>query len=313
MLAFIFKRLLELIPVLAVVALVVFSIVHLTPGDPARVMLGDLATEAEVARLREAMGLDQPIYVQFATWFLGLLRGDLGQSITFERPVLTAIIERAEPTITLTIFSLLIAVAVGITTGVASAAQRNKPADQLLSVVALLGVSIPNFWFGLVLILIFAVSLGWLPPAGFVSVRTDIVESLRYLVLPALTLGLSQAALISRMTRSTMLDVFNEDYVRTAVAKGSPPITVVFAHVFRNALIPVLTVIGLVLAALLSGAVVIETVFAIPGLGRLVINSIARRDYPVVQGVVLIVTAAYVFINLVIDLLYVAVDPRVKY
>ena len=310
---YIVRRVLETIPVLLVVAIVVFSITHLSPGDPARVILGDMATEAEVERLQRALGLDRPVVVQFASWFTDALRGDLGQSIFLNRPVLTAIVERAEPTVLLSLLSLIIAVSVGVVTGVLAAINHNRFSDHFLSVIALVGVSMPNFWLGLLLILVFAVQFGWFPAAGYRSLDEGIWQNLRYLLLPAITLGVSQAAIISRITRSTMLDILKEDFVRTAVAKGLPGYVVFLKHAFRNSLIPVITVIGLVLAALLGGAVVVETVFALPGLGRLVITSIARRDYPIIQGTVLIVTAIYVLVNLIVDLLYVVVDPRLKY
>lgn len=313
MTSYIVRRVMETVPVLLVVAIVVFSIVHLSPGDPARVILGDMATEAEVERLQQAMGLDRPIVVQFADWFGNALQGDLGQSIFLNRPVLTAIVERAEPTFMLSLLSLLIAVAVGVITGVVAAINHNRFTDGFLSIVALIGVSVPNFWLGLLLILLFAVQFGWFPPAGYQPLEEGIGQSLRYLMLPAITLGVSQAAIISRITRSSLLDILKEDFVRTATAKGLPGYIVIVKHAFRNSLIPVITVIGLVLAALLGGAVVVETVFAVPGLGRLVITSIARRDYPVIQGTVLIVTTIYVLVNLVVDLLYVAVDPRIRY
>jgi peptide/nickel transport system permease protein len=314
MTSYLIKRIVDMFGVLLVVAIVVFSIIHLTPGDPARVMAGDIATEAEVARIREALGLNQPLHIQFVNWSLNLLRGDLGNSLYLERPVLTAIVERAEPTIILTILSMILAITVGVITGVISAARHNTFTDQLLSVIALVGVSIPNFWLGLILILVFAVNLGWFPSSGYSTIAEGgLWQSLRYLFLPAFALGLSQAALISRITRSSMLDVFRQDFVRTAFAKGLARYAVVYFHVLRNALIPIVTVVGIVLAVLLSGAIIVEVVFAIPGLGRLTIASIARRDYPVIQGVVLVVTVIYVLINLIVDLLYTVIDPRVKY
>lgn len=313
MTSYIVRRILETIPVLLVVAVVVFSIVHLSPGDPARVILGDMATEEEVSRLQEAMGLDRPILVQFGDWFGDAVRGDLGESIFLSRPVLAAIVERIEPTLMLSLLSLVIAVVVGVATGVVAAVNHNKFSDGAFSLLALIGVSVPNFWLGLLLILVFAVQFGWLPPAGYQPLEEGIGQSLRYLLLPAITLGTSQAAIISRITRSSLLDILNQDFVRTATAKGLPKYMVILKHALRNSLVPVITVIGLVLAALLGGAVVVETVFAVPGLGRLVITSIARRDYPVIQGAVLIVTTVYVLVNLGVDLLYGVVDPRIRY
>lgn len=313
MAALVLKRLFDLVPVLLVVAAVVFAIVHITPGDPARVMLGDLATEAEVARLRSTLGLDRPLPVQFVSWLGQLARGDLGDSIFLGRPALTAILERAEPTILLTLTSLFIAAVLGIGFGVVAAVKHGSWIDQLSSLTALIGVSIPNFWFGLLLILSFAVHYGWFPSSGYVSPREGFLRCLYYLALPALTLGISQAALISRITRSAMLDVLKHDFVRTAVAKGLSPRVVIVGHALKNAFVPILTVIGIVLAALLSGAIVVETVFAIPGVGRLVITSIARRDYPVIQGVVIVITVVYVLVNLVVDVMYMVIDPRIRY
>lgn len=311
---YLIRRILEIIPVILVVTVVVFGVLYLTPGDPARVMLGDLASEADIERLRESLGLDRPIYVQYLTFLAGLAQGDLGESLALNRSVLTALAERAEPTIILTLFSLIIAVVVGLATGILSAAYHNRTADQVISTLALVGVSIPNFWLGLLLILVFSVNFGWFPAAGYPPIFEEgLFSSLRHLVLPAIALGLSQASIISRITRSTMLDVFRQDFVRTATAKGLSTRIVVLRHVLVNALIPVLTVIGLVLAALLSGAVVVETVFAIPGLGRLVISSIGRRDYPVIQGIVLVTALIYVIVNLVVDLLYSVIDPRIRY
>lgn len=312
--AYLLRRFIEIIPVLLVVTIVVFTVLHLTPGDPARLMLGDVASEADIERLRESLGLERPLYVQYLNFVGGLLQGNLGESLALDRSVASALLERAEPTIVLTLLSLIIAVVFGVVTGVFSAMYHNRLADQTISTLALVGVSVPNFWLGLILILVFAVELGWFPAAGYPPLAEGgLLKSLRHLILPAIALGLSQAAIISRITRSTMLDVFRQDFVRTAVAKGASQRMVIIRHVLTNALVPVLTVIGLVLAALLSGAVVIETVFAIPGLGRLVISSIARRDYPVIQGIVLVTALVYVLVNLLVDLLYTVVDPRIRY
>ncbi|MEX2540927.1 MAG: ABC transporter permease [Trueperaceae bacterium] len=312
--AYLLRRVIEIVPVLLVVTVVVFGILHLTPGDPARLMLGDIASEEDVTRLRQSLGLERPIYIQYLSFVGGLLRGDLGESLALDRSVLTALLERVEPTIVLTLFSLIIAVVFGVVTGILSAMHHNRWADQFISTLALVGVSIPNFWLGLIFILVFAVEFGWFPATGYPPIaEKGVWRSLWHLVLPAVALGLSQAAIISRITRSTMLDVFQQDFVRTAVAKGASRQIVVVRHVLTNALVPVLTVIGLVLAALLSGAVVVETVFAIPGLGRLVISSISRRDYPVIQGIVLLTALVYVVVNLLVDLLYTVADPRIRY
>jgi peptide/nickel transport system permease protein len=313
MTAYILRRLIALLPVLLIVATVGFFLIYLTPGDPAAVMLGPDATEEELTVLRHAMGLDKPLLVQLYRWYTRVLRGDLGYSIFLQRPVLQAILERIEPTVLLTLLSLVIAVAIGVPAGVVAAVRRNTWLDQASMGVALFGVSVPNFWLGLNLILLFSVYLGLLPVAGYVPLGTSLSGALRTLVLPAVTLGISASALIARMTRSSMLEVLGQDFVRTARAKGNKELRVIWRHALRNAMIPTVTVIGLAMGGLLSGAIVTETVFALPGVGRLVISSVLRRDYPVVQGVLMFIAAIYVLVNLLIDVIYVYLDPRVKY
>lgn len=313
MFGYIVRRLLSVIPVIMVVAVVVFLLVHLTPGDPAAVILGANATTEDVRQLRVQLGLDRSVYVQFARWFTNVLRGDLGESIFLQRPVLQAVAERAEPTLLLTVLSLFIAVVIGVSTGIISAVKRNTLIDQLFLGMAMLGASIPSFWLGLSLILLFAVSLGWFPPAGFEPLSSGLWPSVRYLILPAVALGFPNSALITRITRSSMLEVLNQDYIKVARAKGLAQFAVIAKHALRNAFIPVLTVIGLTFAVLMGGAVVTETVFGIPGVGRLVVQSVLRRDYPVIQGTVLIIASLYVFINLLVDLVYTLIDPRIKY
>mgnify|MGYP000569065734 FL=1 len=313
MLGYVVRRLLVLVPVLLIVATVGFFLIYLTPGDPAAVMLGPDATQEDLAHLRRLMGLDRPLLVQLARWYSRTLRGDLGYSIFLQRPVFQAIVERLEPTLLLTAFSLAIATAIGIPAGVLAAVRRNSWIDQASMGVALFGVSMPNFWLGLNLILIFSVWLGLLPVAGYVPVQQSLAGALRSLVLPAVTLGFSGSALIARMTRSSMLEVLGQDFIRTARAKGNAERRVVFRHALRNAMIPTVTVIGLAMGGLLAGAIVTETVFALPGVGRLVISSVLRRDYPVIQGVLMFIAAIYVLVNLLIDVLYVYLDPRVKY
>jgi peptide/nickel transport system permease protein len=310
---YILKRIASVIPVLLVVAVVVFTLIHLTSGDPAGVMLGDNATPAEIEALRAQLGLDRPLITQFWLWFRNLLRGDLGNSIFLHRPVGQAILERAEPTLMLTFLSLLVAMLIGIPTGLISAVKRNTTTDRLLLTVSLLGASIPSFWLGLGLIYAFAVSLAKLPSAGYQPLADGVWGNIRYLILPSLALGFPNSALITRITRSSMLDVLDQDYVRVARAKGLRRHVVVLRHALRNALVPMLTVIGLTLATLMGGAVVTETVFNIPGVGRLVVQSVMRRDYPVIQGVILVIACLYVFTNLIVDLLYTVVDPRIKY
>lgn len=313
MTGYILRRLIALLPVLLIVATVGFFLIYLTPGDPAAVMLGPDATEDDLDQLRRIMGLDRPLVVQLALWYSRTLRGDLGYSIFLQRPVLQAIAERIEPTALLTLMSLGIAVAIGLPAGMVAAVRRNSWLDQASMGVALFGVSVPSFWLGLNLILVFSVYLGLFPVAGYVPLDESVLGAIRSLVLPAVTLGIGGSALIARMTRSSMLEVLGQDYIRTARAKGSAERRVITGHALRNAMIPTVTVIGLALGGLLAGAVVTETVFALPGVGRLVISSVLRRDYPVVQGVLVFIAAIYVLVNLVIDLLYLYLDPRITY
>lgn len=312
MVKYIIKRILYLLPVLAVVAVVDFVIIHLTPGDPAAVILGSDATDADLARLREQLGLNLPIYTQFLRWLWGVLHGDLGWSIFMDMPVSTAIWQHLWPTVSLTVLAESIAVIVAIPLGVAAAANRGTWLDQTFMTLALLGISIPSFWIGLNFILLFAVQWGWLPAAGYQPLSNGLINHLKYLIMPAVSLGIMQGALIARMTRSSMLEVLNENYIRTAEAKGLKRWVIIFKHALRNAFIPILTVIGLTFAVLIGGAVVTETVFNIPGIGKLVVTSVLRRDYSVIQGAILMTATAYVLINLVIDLLYALIDPRVR-
>jgi peptide/nickel transport system permease protein len=298
---------------MAVVVTVVFLMIHLIPGDPVSVMLGPDATAAQVDATRRALGLDRPIHEQLLLFYGRILRGDLGQSYFLDRPVVTALAERVEPTIVLTLSALLVAVIIGVPAGVVAAAHPGSWWDRVLMLGALLGVCIPGFWLGLNFIYIFAVRLGWLPAAGYTSVWVDPMATARYMVLPAVSLGISQSALIARISRSCMLEALQQDYIRTALAKGLSRRAVTYVHAFRNALVPVVTVVGITMAILISGAVVTEIVFNIPGLGRLIISAILRRDYPVVQGVVLVTAAAYVLINVAVDMLYAFIDPRIRY
>ncbi|MET0441083.1 MAG: ABC transporter permease [Casimicrobiaceae bacterium] len=299
--------------VMAIVATIVFFITRLAPGDPAAIMLGDQATAADIAKLRASYGLDKPLPVQFAYWLAELARGNLGQSIFLQRPVTQALMERAEPTFFLTLVSMLIAAGIGIPCGIVAAVWRGKAVDQAFSGFAMLGASIPSFWFGLILMQIFAVGLGLFPVAGYGNPGAPLVERLHHLVLPSIVLGVVNSALILRFTRASMLDVLSEDHIRTARAKGLPESRVILRHALRNALIPVITVLGLTFALLIGGAIVTETVFGLPGVGNLVVSAVLRRDYPVIQGALLVIAALYVLINLAIDLLYLAVDPRVRY
>ena len=313
MVAYIIRRLLLLIPVLLIVGVVVFTLMHLTPGDPASVMLGRDATPEQKEVLRERLGLNEPIPVQFVAWFTSALRLDFGDSLFIGKPVTAALLDRAEPTGLLALYALTFSLVVAIPAGVIAAVRANSPIDRLLMVVSISGVAIPSFFFGILLILLFAVVLGWLPSGGYVNIRDDPVQHFKYMILPSITLGFAAAGLLARLVRSTMLDVLNEDYVRTAYSKGLAERRVVVAHAFRNALIPVLTIIGISFAGMLGGAVVIEQVFRIPGMGQLLVNSVVRRDIPVVQGAVMTVAAIEVLIMLLIDILYVFIDPRIRY
>jgi peptide/nickel transport system permease protein len=309
---YLMRRLLAAIPVMVMVATAVFLLLFLTPGDPAAVMLGPDARPEQVAELRERMGLNQPVYLQLLGWYGRLLRGDLGQSYFLNKPVAEAVAERAEPTLILTALATLVAMTVGLSLGILSALRRGRWIDTGSMFVAIAGVSMPTFWLGLNLIFVFGVLLQWLPVAGYQPLSAGLWENLRYMILPAITLGVFQAALLARLTRSMMLETLGEDYVRTARAKGLAEMQVVAAHAFRNALIPLLTVIGLIFAALMGGAVITEQVFNVPGVGRLLIQAVGRRDYPLVQGVVMVVAGLYVMINLVVDLLYGYLDPRIR-
>ena len=313
MTTYLFRRLLALIPVMAVVVTIVFFIIHLIPGDPVSVMLGPDATTSQIEETRKAMGLDRPLHEQLLLFYTRILKGDLGHSYFLDRPVTTALWERAEPTIVLTLTSLFVAVAIGVPSGIIAAAYPGSLWDRTLMFSALLGVCIPGFWLSLNFIYLFAVRLGWLPAAGYASVFDDPVAALRYMVMPAVSLGFNQSALIARISRSCMLEVLQQDYIRTARAKGLSQRIVVYVHAFRNALVPVVAVIGITMAILIGGAVVTEIVFNIPGLGRLIISAILRRDYPVVQGVVLVTAASYVLINLAVDMVYAFIDPRIRY
>ncbi len=312
MLRFLLNRLGGMAVVLAVVAVGVFVIVRVMPGDPAAILVGADATPEAAAEMRASLGLDRPLPVQFVIWAGALLHGDLGQSIFLGRPVLQALGERAEPTLLLTLLSLAIAVAVALPAGIVSAVFRDSWLDRLVLGFAMLGASIPSFWLALVLIELFAVDRTWFPVSGYGAPDAGLIEHLSYLILPAVVLGVINSALITRFTRGSMLDVLHEDFIRTCRAKGLGEAAVVLKHALRSAFIPILTVIGVTLALLLGGAIVTETVFALPGVGNLVVSAVLRRDYPVIQGALLVIAGIYVLVNFAIDLLYVVVDPRVR-
>ena len=298
--------------VLALVVTVVFIIVRVTPGDPAAVMLGSDATPEDIAQLRTKLGLDAPLIVQYGQFVLGLFQGDLGQSIFLNQPVTTALASRAEPTFFLTLFSILIAVSIALPVGVLSAVKRGTLFDQVVVTLTMVAASVPSFWLGLMLIQMLAVGMGWFPASGYGGPDTSFLVRMHHLVLPAIALGIVNSALITRFTRAAMLDVLGEDYVRTARAKGAGERRVILKHALKNAMIPIITVIGLSIAMLVAGAVVTETVFGLPGIGNLVVSAVLRRDYPVIQGTLLVVAAIYVLINFIVDMLYILVDPRVR-
>lgn len=302
-----------LIPVMLIVGIVVFMLVHLTPGDPAAVILGQNATGEQIQALRERLGLNDPLLVQFFRWFGDAIRLDFGDSLFLAMPVTEALAQRAQPTALLTTYALVIEILIGVPAGVIAAVKRNSIVDRGLMLMSISGAAIPTFFLGIVLILIFAVRLSWLPSGGYTPIAEDPVEHFKGMILPSFTLGFASAGLLARLVRSSMLDVLREDYVRTAMAKGLQYRKVVSRHALRNALIPAITVIGYSLGGLLGGAVVTETVFTIPGMGRLVVQSIARRDYPLIQGAIMIIAAIYVIVNLIVDIMYVYIDPRIRY
>jgi peptide/nickel transport system permease protein len=313
MLAEVLRRLLATIPVMGVVAIAVFALLHLTPGDPAVIIAGDYATTDDIERIRAKLGLDKPFLTQVGIWLGQVVRGDLGTSIFSGLPVSTLIGQRAEVTALLTLYALTISVGLGVPLGVVAAWRQGSLLDRAIMIVAVSGFSMPVFWLGFLLVYLFAITLAWLPVQGYTPLASSLGGTLRHLTLPALTLSLVYMALIARMTRASMLGVLGEDYVRTAFAKGLAPRSVLLRHALKNASLPIITIIGLGFALLIGGAVVTESVFALPGLGRLTVDAIIRRDYPVIQGVILITSGVYVLINLAIDMLYVVLDPRIRY
>jgi len=313
MLKYFIKRIIYFVPTLLVVAFIVFFLIHLIPGDPALVMLGADANKEAVASLREALGLDKPLPVQFVTWLGNVVRGNFGVSIHSRLPVVQSIKERFPVTLTLTTLALLFSLIFSIPSGILAALYRNTKKDYFFMFATTLGVSVPGFWMGLVALMFFSLKLGWLPASGFVSIWENFWGGLRYMLLPSLTLGVAMAAVVARMTRSSMLEVLNLEYITHARAKGLTEWKVIVKHAFKNAFAPTLTTIGLQYGVLLGGSVVTETVFNLPGLGKYIVVSISMRDYPVVQGCILYIAIVYLVINLAVDLLYVYFDPRIEY
>ncbi|MFN6953823.1 MAG: ABC transporter permease [Acetobacteraceae bacterium] len=313
MFAYIVRRVLATIPVMGIVALVVFSLLYFSPGDPAAVIGGDLATTQDLERIRAALGLDRPFHERFGTWILALLQGDLGTSIFTNLPVTTLIAQRVEPTLSLMVVTLLLSVSVAVPMGVVAAWLSGTAVDRAVMAFAVVGFSVPVFVIGYVLAYVFALGLEWLPVQGYTPLSEGFWPWLRNLILPSFALGSIYIALIARITRATMLEVLGQDYVRTARAKGLGQGAVLFLHALKNAAVPIVTVIGLGVALLIGGAVVTETVFAIPGIGRLTVDAILWRDYPVIQGIVLMFAFVYVLVNLAVDLAYTLLDPRIRY
>ena len=310
---YILKRLLSMIPAVFVVSVVIFLIIHLTPGDPAAVMLGDQADPEAIAALREALGLNDPLPGQYLRWLGGVLQGDLGQSLYSDESMISMLLSHLGPTLSLTVFALAISLIVAVPLGILAARKRGALADNAISVFSMIGISMPSFLLGLLLMLVFAVTLRWLPAAGYKTLAEDgMAEHLRYLVMPAIALGFMEAGLILRMTRSSMLEVLGSDYIRMAKAKGEKSLAITCKHAFKNALIPIVTTVGQTFMGLLSGATVVESIFNIPGIGKMTITAVQQRDYEVVQAVVLFVSMINIVVCLVIDLIYAAIDPRVR-
>jgi peptide/nickel transport system permease protein len=302
-----------MLPVMAIVALFVFLLLHLAPGDPAAIIAGENATPANIAQIRKALGLDEPLWKQFLVWVGSLLQGDLGRSIFWGDPVTILIAQRAQPTASLALTTLSVAVTVAIALGVTAAARPGTLLDRSVMGFAVMGFSVPVFVVGYVLIFVFAIQLKWLPVQGYTPIAEGVGPWLRNLTLPSIALGMAYVALIARITRATMLDVLAEDYMRTARAKGVAPRPMLLKHALKNAAVPIVTVIGIGVALLIGGVVITETVFNIPGIGRLVVDAIARRDYPIIQGVIIVFSGIYVLVNLVVDLSYTVLDPRIRY
>ena len=312
---YVVRRLLLLVPVLLGVSVIIFMVLHLAPGDPAEIMLGSQATQADLERLRAELGLTEPLYLQYVHWLGLVARGDLGRSIWMKRPVLNEVLGRFKATLVLTGAALVLSTAGGLALGIASAIRPNSLLDRLSAVASLFGASMPVFWLGIVLMVIFALWLGWLPASGMFAPYGggDLRDLLVHLALPAVTLAAASVTIIARLTRSTMLETLGQDYIRTARAKGVVERAVVLRHGLKNALIPIVTVVGVQAGYLLGGAVLTETVFAWPGVGTLMVQGILARDFPLVQGCVLVVALSFVLINLVVDLLYAWLDPRIRY
>lgn len=306
-------RIAQAIPVMFVVAVLTFLLMHLLPGDPATIIAGDAADQESIAQIRRELGLDQPVLTQLRLWIVNLLQGDFGRSLMLNQPVAQAVAERLPVTLSLALVAFAITIPVGILLGVVAAVWRDTWADSAVMILALVGVSVPNFWIAILSVILFSVTLGWLPSAGYIPLSEGPAGWLASLIQPAVVLALFQIGYLARMTRSAMLEVLDQDYIRTARAKGVSARSTIVKHAFRNTLMQVVTVSGYILSLLIGGSVVIEQIFALPGIGRLLVQAIMARDYPVVQGTMLLLGFAFVFVNIVIDLIYAYVDPRVRY
>jgi len=313
MITYVIRRVIATIPVMAVVALVVFSLLYITPGDPAAIIAGDQATPADIERIRASLGLDRPFLVRFGEWAWQILHGDLGTSIFTNLPVTTMMAQRFEPTLSLMAITLCLSIAVAVPIGVLAARKAGTIIDRLVMAFAVFGFSVPVFVVGYLLAYVFALELAWLPVQGYTPLSQGVQPWLEHLILPSIALGFVYSALIARITRAAMLEVLQQDYIRTARAKGVGQDDILYVHALKNASVPIVTVIGIGIALLIGGAVVTESVFAIPGLGRLTVDAILRRDYPIIQGLVLLFSFVYVLINLAIDLVYKLLDPRIRY
>ena len=313
MLGFLARRLLATIPVMAIVAVLVFSMLRMTPGDPASIIAGAAATAADVAGIREKLGLDRPIVEQFGIWIGNVLRGDFGESFFFKKTVASLIADRVGPTLALATFTMVLSIAVAVPLGVVAAYRQGTWIDRVVMGFSVLGFSVPVFVIGYALIYVFAIELAWLPVQGYQPIREGLWGFLSRLILPSLTLSVIYIALIARITRTSVLEVLGEDYIRTARAKGLPRSTVLMRHALRNAAVPIVTVIGIGVALLIGGVVVTESVYSIPGLGRLTVDAVLARDYPTVQAVILLSAAVYVLLNLLVDVAYTFLDPRIRY
>jgi ABC-type dipeptide/oligopeptide/nickel transport system permease component len=311
-LSYLLKRLLSAIPVLFIVSLLSFFFIHMIPGNPAIALLGPNATPNEIESLKLEMGLDKPLPLQYAAWLGKMLTGDMGNSILSGRPIFDSITQRLPHTLVLAFLSILFSISIAIPIGIIAAVKQNTIIDRVVMFLALVGVSVPSFWLGILGIIVFAVTLQWIPAAGYVSVFEDFLTGLRYMAMPSISLGLVLAAVSTRMTRASMLETLRQDYIRTARAKGLGKWAAILKHGVKNALIPVITVIGVDFGWLLGGTVVIETVFGIPGMGRLVVYGIMNRDYPVIQGVILYMAVIYMLVNLIVDIMVIFLNPRIK-